>query len=106
MKYLVIGKGGPGFATPEEAKKILTEIVLPSFNELIRLEKNKKILAGGLLVGDRAFVFIVEAGSNDEVDRMLRGLPMWGVLTWKVKPLQTFSARASIERRAVKELKK
>lgn len=106
MKYLVIGKGGPGFASPEEAKNILTEIVLPSFDELLKLEKDKTILAGGLLVGDRAFVFIVEAGSNDEVDRMLRKIPMWGVLEWKVKPLQDIFARAEIERNILKELKK
>jgi hypothetical protein len=106
MKYLVIGKGGPGFSSPEEAKKILNEIVMPSFDELIKLEKEKKILAGGLPVGDRAFIFIIEASSNDEVDRILRKLPMWGVLNWKVKPLQDFSTRAEDERTMLKELNK
>jgi hypothetical protein len=105
MKYLVIGKGGPGFGSPEEAIKLLTEIVLPSFDALINLEKEKKIISGGLLVGDRAMIFIVEAGSNNEVDQMLRKIPLWGVLQWKVKPLQDFSARAEIERNFVKGLK-
>jgi hypothetical protein len=105
MKYLVIGKGGPGFSSPEEAKKILSEILMPSFDELIKLEKEKKILAGGLPVGDRAFIFIMEASSNDEVDRILRKLPMWGVLNWKVKPLQDISARAEIERNALNKIK-
>jgi hypothetical protein len=31
-KYLVIGSGGPGFSSPEEAIKVLEEIVLPSFD--------------------------------------------------------------------------
>jgi hypothetical protein len=105
MKYLVIGSGGPGFASPEEAIKVLKEIVLPSFDQLIALEK-KKILAGGLPVGDRAFVFIVEASSNEELDEMLRKLPMWGSLDWEVSPLQTFSGRAAQERSIVKQLRK
>jgi hypothetical protein len=79
MKYLVIGSGGPGFASPKEAVSVLKEIVLPSFDKLIGLEK-KKIVAGGLPVGDRALVFIAEAASNEELDKMLRELPMWGTL--------------------------
>jgi muconolactone delta-isomerase len=106
MRYLVVGSGGPGFASPEEAKAILKSIILPSFNELIKLEKAKKIVAGGLPVGERAFVFIVEAKTNDDLDKMLRALPMWGTLDWEVTPLQTFSGRARQERQAVKELKK
>ena len=106
MRYLVVGSGGPGFASKEEAREILESVVLPSFNEFIRLEKEKKIIAGGLPVGDRTFVFIVEAKSNDELDKMLRKIPMWGTLDWEVTALQTFSGRAEQERLAVKELKK
>jgi hypothetical protein len=106
MKYLVFGSGGPGFESPQEAVAILKEMVLPSFDQLIQMEKQKKILAGGLPVGDRSFVFIVEAASNEEVDAMLRKLPMWGVLDWEVTALQTFAGRAAQERSIVKELKK
>jgi len=106
MKYLVIGSGGPGFASPEEAVEVLEKIVLPSFDQLIGLEKKKKILAGGLPVGERAFVFIAEASSNEELDQMLRRLPIWGSLDWEVSALQTFSGRAAQERSIVKELKK
>jgi len=88
MKYLVIGSGGPGFANPEEAVSVLQEIILPSFDKLIGLEKKKKILAGGLPVGDRAFVFIAEASSNEELDQLLRELPMWGALDWEVTPFK------------------
>ncbi len=106
MKYLVHGSEGPGFASPEEAVQVLERVVLPSFDALIKLEEAKKIVAGGLPVGDRAFVFIVEASSNEEVDQLLRSIPMWGVLRWKVTPLQTFAGRAAHERKAIKELKK
>jgi len=106
MRYLVIASGGPGFASKEEAVEVLESIILPSFAELIRLEKENKIIAGGLPVGDRSFVFILEAKSNDELDRMLRKIPMWGTIDWDVTALQTFSGRAEQERHAVKELKK
>ncbi len=106
MKYLIVGSGGPGFASPKEAIRVLEEIVLPSFDQLIGFEKKKKILAGGLPIGDRAFVFIAEASSNEELDQMLRQLPMWGSLDWEVSDLQTFSGRADQERSIIKEFKK
>ena len=105
MKYLVVGTGGPGFASTEEALDVLQSTILPSFSRLIELQK-MKILDGGLPVGDRAFVFIAEAKSNDELDQLLRSLPMWGELDWEVTALQTFSGRAKQERQAVREIKR
>jgi hypothetical protein len=106
MRYLVTGSEGPGFASPEEAVEILEEVVLPTFDVLMKLEAQKKIVAGGLPVGDRAFVFIVEAASNEELDRLLRSIPAWGVLEWQVTPLQSFAGRAAQERDLVKQFKK
>ena len=104
MKYLVMASMGPGFANPEEEVKILEKLVLPSFELLIALEE-KKILAGGLPVGERAFVFIVDASSHEEVDQMLRMIPLWGSLDWEVTPLQSFAGRAAQEKNIVKKLK-
>ena len=106
MRYLVIASGGPGFASDEEAIEVLEGMVFPTFDQLIKLEDEKKILAGGLPVGDRAFAFVIEAASNEELDDLLRNLPMWGSLDWEVTPLQTFKGRAAKERSAVAELKK
>jgi hypothetical protein len=102
MKYLVVGSGGPGFSSPEEAVQVLENIVLPSFEAFMKLEAEKKIIAGGLPVGERAFVFIMEASSNEEVDRLLREIPIWGLLEWEVTALQTFEGRASQEREFVR----
>jgi hypothetical protein len=106
MKYLVIGSDGPGFASPEETVEILEKGVLPTFDALLKLEAERKILAGGLPVADRALVFILEASSNDEVDQILRDIPAWGMLKWKVTPLQSFEGRANKERKIVEVLKK
>ena len=105
MKYLVSASQGLGFSTPEEAIEVLEDLVLPSFAMLERFETEKKILAGGLPVGERALVFIVEAASHEEVDSMLRGLPVWGALEWEVTPLQTFAGRAAKDRAVLRELK-
>ena len=106
MRYLVTGSEGPGFASPRDAIEVLKKEILPTFDALRKLEAKKKIVAGGLPVGDRALVFIVEAASNAELDQLLRSIPAWGVLKWHVTPLQSFAGRAAQERNVVKQLKK
>ncbi|MBI5569102.1 MAG: hypothetical protein HY914_04070 [Desulfomonile tiedjei] len=105
MKYLVWGTEGPGFASPEEAVDLLENLVLPSFEMLLKLEAENKIVAGGLPVGERAFVFIVDASSHEEVDRLVRSIPLWGLLNWEVVPLMTFEGRAAVDREALDQLK-
>lgn len=61
MRYLVIGSEGPGFASPQETIEVLEKVILPTFETLTKLEADKRIVAGGLPVGERAFVFVAEA---------------------------------------------
>ena len=105
MQYLVEAARGPLPASPEQAITLLEGTVIPHFEYMMKLEREKKILAGGIPVGDRAFVCIIEAASNDEVDRIVRDMPAWGLLEWTVRPLQTVAARAEIERKVVEALK-
>ena len=106
MKYLVTASEGPGWSTPEEALKVLEKGVLPTFDILLKLEAEKRIVAGGLPVGERKLIFILEASSNEEVDQVLRDIPLWGVLKWEVIPLESFDGRAQKERSVLSELKK
>jgi hypothetical protein len=105
MKYLVSASEGPGCGFPEETLEALENRVLPAFETLIRLEASKKILAGGVPAGGRALVFIMEASSHEEVDRLLRKLPVWGALKWEVVALQTFEGRAAQERECAQRLR-
>jgi hypothetical protein len=89
----------------EQAVALLEGTVIPHFEHVIRLKTEGKILAGGVPVGDRAFVFIIEAASNDEADRIVRDMPAWGLLEWKVTPLQSVEARAEMERKVVQALR-
>ena len=75
MKYLVTASEGPGWSTPEEALKVLEKGVLPTFDILLKLEAEKRIVAGGLPVGERKLIFILEASSNEEIDQVLRDIP-------------------------------
>lgn len=104
-QYLVEGTGGPGFASRDEMVKILEGGILPGFDYLMKLQAAKTIVAGGLPVGERSFVFIIEADSNDEADRIVRGIPFWGVFNWKVVPLESVAGRAATERKIVQEIK-
>ncbi len=106
MKYLVIGSDGPGFTGPDEAIEVLETGILPTFAALMKLEEEGRIVAGGLPVGDRAFVFIAEADSHEELDGWLRDLPAWGALQWDVTPLQSFDARARKEHQAIEQLRR
>jgi hypothetical protein len=98
-------RSGPLPPSPEQAIALLEQTVIPHFEYVIRLRTEGKILAGGLPVGDRAFVFIIEAPSNDEADRIVRDMPAWGLLEWKVTPLQSVEARAEMERKVVQALR-
>src|SRR6516162_2842302 len=86
MQYLVEGARGPLPPSPEQAIALLEGTVIPHFEHVLGLKAEGKILAGGVPVGDRAFVFIIEAASNDEADRIVRDMPAWGLLEWKVTP--------------------
>jgi len=105
MKYMVIGNEGPGFFTSEEAIEMLENIVIPAFEEFEDLE-SEGALVGGVPIGERAFAFIIEAESHEDVDRTLRSMPIWNMLEWEVTPLVDFESRAKQEREILKDLKK
>lgn len=103
--FLVKTSEGPGFTSPDEVVDVLEKGILPTFDALMELKSKKKIIAGGLPAGSRTLYLLVEAASHDEVDRMLRDLPAWGVFSWKVIPLQSLEGRAAMEREIVAALK-
>jgi hypothetical protein len=77
----------------------------PTFRVHDQAEGGRKDAGGRPAVGDRAFTCIIEAASNDEADRIVRDMPAWGLLEWKVTPLQTVEARAEMERKVLQALK-
>ena len=107
MRYLVLAEyvdPGP-LLPPQQLAQLIEQLVLPSFDALTKLETEKKILGGGIYAGGRAGAFIVDVASNDELNRLLQGLPFWGIIKWTVTPLQGFRERAADERQAMERLK-
>ncbi|MGZ8448350.1 MAG: muconolactone Delta-isomerase family protein [Candidatus Deferrimicrobiaceae bacterium] len=104
MLYLVefeaTEAGAP--TTRDQAIELLDKLVIPT---LEKLAKDGRIRAGGLLVGARAGAFVVAARSHDEVTEFVRALPAWGVMGWKVTPLESFAHRADLEKKVVQELR-
>jgi hypothetical protein len=105
MRYMVHTAEGPKFTSSQEMVNALESTVLPSLDTLVNLEADGTIVGGGVPVGDRALAFIIEADSNDHLDRLLHDLPIWGMLKWSVIPLEPFEARAEQEREFVEATK-
>ena len=105
MRYMVHATEGPKFTSTQEMVNALESVVLPSLDALANLDADGTIVGGGVPVGDRALAFIIEADSNDHLDRMLHDLPIWGMLNWSVIPLEPFDARAEQEREFVEATK-
>jgi len=84
---------------------MVEQFIIPSFEILAKLEDEKKVLGGGVNVGARAGAFILDVASDDEANRVLQGLPFWGVVKWTLTPLQGFRQRAEDERVMLRQLK-
>ena len=69
-------------------------MVFPSFAMLQDLEQ-KGTIHGGVTVGAREIVFIAEAEDNAEVDRLIKRLPLWPMVSTEVIPLTSFTQRHS-----------
>ena len=106
MQYLVTEElidPGPQLP-PDQLVGIMRQWILPSMDALIDLKSEGKIIAGGLPVGERALVLIFEAESNEELDSILQGLPLWGLAEWKVTPLETLEGRTGRDRQYIEQL--
>ncbi|MDV7394905.1 muconolactone Delta-isomerase family protein, partial [Arthrospira platensis SPKY1] len=78
MKYLVTMElGQPLPESPQGLLHHVEDVVIPSHEMLLKLEKEGKILAGGDMSGRRGSVLILEADSNAEVSQILATMPLW-----------------------------
>jgi len=97
MRFLVtidgsdVGAGMP----PERLAEALERMVIPGMEQLVEWEREGRIHGGGYTAA-RGGVFIIDADSSEEVDRLVTGLPHWGLVKVDVKPL--ISASAMLER--------
>lgn len=91
MLYLVEAENIDGLVQMKDVPDYVVNLVFPSYEHLIKLEKEGKI-KGGLIAGQRAGVFVIDASSNEDLGKQLRSIPFWGMVKWKTTPLQSFSS--------------
>ncbi len=79
--------------TPEAGRAFIEQIIFPTLARAEQLVSEKKILAGGPVVGRIALRLIVEAESTQAVDQIVSSLPLWLVAETRVTPLIAFTER-------------
>ena len=106
MKYLVTMELGQSLPEhPEGLLRHVEEVVIPSHETLLKLEKDGKILAGGDMSGRRGSVMILEADSNAEVTQILATMPLWATQNTEVVPVESFEERQAMHRQLAERLK-
>lgn len=106
MKYLVIGETIEiGTLPPEQAAAMIENQIIPSLEMMTHLERNGKVVGGGVYSGGKTGAVIIEAESNDEVDTILQEMPMWPMADWTIIPLTDFGKRAADARAMVEKTK-
>jgi hypothetical protein len=87
----------------EQMIERLDNLIIPTLESL---GKDVKVRAGGIVGDTLAGTFVVVgAKSKDEVTELVRALPAWSIMQWKVTPLETFAHRADIEKKVVQGLR-
>jgi len=76
---------------------IVRSAILPSVEDLIPLRAQGRLLTGGYLVGERTMVFVFGADSEEEVRKVLEGMPISGVVTPTIKPMRDLAEMHLLE---------
>jgi len=84
--------------SPEAGLSFIKQYIFPTLARAEQLVAEKKIVAGGPVVGHIALRLIVEADSLAEVDRLVYSLPLYPLAETKITPLIAFAdRRASVQ---------
>ena len=106
MLYLVTMESlETGLLPLQQNAQIIERAIIPGLEAVTKLEAEKKILAGGVFVGARSGVVIIEAASNEELGELLQSLPFRGVMKIDVTPLESMEYRLSLARKNLEQLK-
>ena len=107
MQYLVnmdFIEPGP-LMTPQQLAPVAQNMVVPTLEACNKLMAEGKIRGGGVVAGGRSFVFIADVADNDELDKLVQGIPAWLVCKTIVTPLQDFENRLQQNRKFVEQMK-
>lgn len=106
MQYLVTGEyvePGP-LLPPDQVAGMIRQMILPSHDAIANLKAEGNVIAGGYSVGERAGAFIFDVDSNEELDTLLQGLPFWGMIKFRVTPLEDVEGRRERDRQQAEQI--
>ncbi|HZU11975.1 MAG TPA: hypothetical protein VFB58_03975 [Chloroflexota bacterium] len=75
---------------PDKALEVIEQAVVPSFQMLAQNGQVK----GGIIAGERAGAFVIEADSPEALDSLMNHLPFFGLVRWEVRALVPFATIA------------
>jgi len=90
--------------SPEAGQDFVEQVILPTLARAEQFVAEKKIVAGGPVLGRIALRFIVEVESPQEVDQLVSSLPIWPLAESKVTPLVGFGDRRDSVQKLLKTL--
>ena len=105
MDFLVLMKlseEGVG-ETVEENKAILKRLIIPSIEELGKMEK-KGMVRGGFFEGQRSAAFIFSVSSGEELDDILTALPISAIFGMESIPIESITDALERDRKALENL--
>jgi hypothetical protein len=81
--------------SPEAGRNFITQFIMPTLARAEQLMAEKKVIAGGPVIGRIALRFIVEADSLGDVDQLIYSLPIYPLAETRITPLIAFADRRS-----------
>jgi hypothetical protein len=107
MQYLVTMEFiDPGvLLPPQQLGQLMETTLFPTMQIFKKLQAEGKIVASGIPIGERNFVFVLEVESHAEADEIVHDLPVWGVTKSTVKPLQSLEQRFALDQRMFEAFK-
>jgi len=106
MQFLVTGEWVEvgALLSPAQMVPVMDGVVLPSLEMFVQWEREGRI-RGGILAGQRAGAFVLEAASAEEAGDLLSSLPFWGLVKWQVTALQSFASTVTRDRAATERVR-
>jgi hypothetical protein len=90
---------------PEQGRYFIEQVILPTLARAEKLVADKKIVAGGPVMGRIAIRFVLEANSLPEADKLISSLPLWPLAETRITPLVAFADRRESVQALLENLK-
>lgn len=92
-------------ATPEAGRAFIEQVIFPTLARADQLVAEKKLIAGGPVIGRVALRLMIDADSPEQVDRIVSSLPIWTQAETRITPMITFAERRDHVRALLEGLK-